>query len=106
MTKQNSPFPPSLSPFPDQCLTFLTSHNVASPGVTLYPSDIEFVLTNFDYGAKADDPIKNVRFYRKDGTTTRTTLRELRGIIDGPLDICQQNILVFARRSEVKDAIR
>lgn len=84
----------------------LISHNVASPGVTLYPSDIEFVLTNFDYGAKADDPIKNVRFYRKDGTTTRTTLRELRGIIDGPLDICQQNILVFARRSEVKDAIR
>jgi len=84
----------------------ISHHNAFQSGVSLHPSDLEFVLTNFDYGAKGQDPIANVRFYRKDGTLMRTSLRELRGIIDAPLDICQQNIFVYARRCEVKDAIR
>merc|ERR550534_1824459 len=86
--------------------TDLLRHHDASSGVELSHSDVEFVVINFDYGQKVNDPIAKVPFYRKDGSIMRTSMREISLTLPGDSNIAEQKIFVYATTKEVVGPVR
>ena len=70
----------------------------------LQSSDVEFIVTTFDYGAKGNDPIPKVPFFLKDGTVVRRTMKELSHML--PTDIGEQKIFVYACKEDMHEVVR
>ena len=68
-------------------------------------SDVEFIVLNFDYGQKGNDPIAKVPFYRKDGSVVRTSMKEISHTLPSHSNIAEQKIFVFATSEEMRDVV-
>jgi len=83
----------------------LIRHHDSSCGVEIRHSDVEFIVLNFDYGQKGNDPIAKVPFYRKDGSVFRTSMKEISHTLPGHSNIAEQKIHVFATSEEMRDVV-